>query len=810
MGQRAAGLALGAVSALASGNPLAAAAAAIGVGGPRPLVDEAVTQRWVQGALSNFEYLMYINTVAGRTYNDLTQYPVFPWVLADYASQELDLEDPASFRDLSKPMGALDAGRLAVYEERFLEWDPAANAVEVLARPDGSSGDVVRLEVPAFHYGSHYSSAGIVLYYLIRLQPYAWQARRLQGGRWDHPDRLFDAVDETWASASRLNLSDVKELTPEWFYLPEFLENRARLPLGRKQSGADVADVRLPPWARGDARLFVRRHRQALESRHVSERLHEWIELVFGHRQQGKGALAARNLFHPFTYEGAVDIDAIADPVLRAATVAQIHNFGQAPRQLFFREHPPRRPAPAPGPVGFFTHPELLTGSHKGDVADPPVASITFDAAASALIATGRRKAIVRGAGPDARYVSWGEADGAVRLRALDSDRPVAVLQALHDRPVSCVAVSEDGRLLVTGGEDTVVNLWRLPGPSGSARASPPPLQQPRGRRGGRGERRRAGAREREAELLARLCSHYARVTCAAISVAWSVVVSGSEDRTAILWDLNRLRYVRQLRRHAGPVACVAVDEASGNVVTTCGPTVLVWSINGDCLVRHEAGAGPAESVTALALSRAPEWLDCNVVITGHRDGAIRMWSVAFDGARGARAGPRYTLRLRSGEWKASSRDPAAPASHAAAITAFHVSQDQTKLWSGDEGGRIVCWALPDAPVVKHFEKAEFGDACNACGRKFGLALLERRHHCRSCGRLFCDACSSRRTEVVELGYLTPARHRYPPPAAPVAPPAPAEPAGSARGGLSEDQPEEAPPPVSSGSPTGAVSSSIL
>lgn len=30
---------------------------------------------------------MYLNTLAGRTYNDYMQYPVFPWVLADYTSQ---------------------------------------------------------------------------------------------------------------------------------------------------------------------------------------------------------------------------------------------------------------------------------------------------------------------------------------------------------------------------------------------------------------------------------------------------------------------------------------------------------------------------------------------------------------------------------------------------------------------------------------------------------------------------------------------------------------------------------------------------
>lgn len=54
---------------------------------------------------------MALNTLAGRTYNDLTQYPVFPWVLRDYESEELDFTSPETFRDLSKPMGALSPRR---------------------------------------------------------------------------------------------------------------------------------------------------------------------------------------------------------------------------------------------------------------------------------------------------------------------------------------------------------------------------------------------------------------------------------------------------------------------------------------------------------------------------------------------------------------------------------------------------------------------------------------------------------------------------------------------------------------------------
>lgn len=58
--------------------------------------------------MSNFDYLMKVNHYAGRSYNDLNQYYVFPWVLQDYSSKSLDLTKESTFRDLTKPIGALN------------------------------------------------------------------------------------------------------------------------------------------------------------------------------------------------------------------------------------------------------------------------------------------------------------------------------------------------------------------------------------------------------------------------------------------------------------------------------------------------------------------------------------------------------------------------------------------------------------------------------------------------------------------------------------------------------------------------------
>lgn len=111
---------------------------------------ESYMLQWQRGLLSNYQYLLHLNNLADRSCNDLSQYPVFPWVLDDYSSAQLgesawlfcdqkphfswnvtsqlkllgplfpDLTNAATFRDLSKPVGALNKERL----ERLLVRHP--------------------------------------------------------------------------------------------------------------------------------------------------------------------------------------------------------------------------------------------------------------------------------------------------------------------------------------------------------------------------------------------------------------------------------------------------------------------------------------------------------------------------------------------------------------------------------------------------------------------------------------------------------------------------------------------------------------
>jgi hypothetical protein len=221
-------------------------------------------------------------------------------------------------------MGALNIDRLRHFLERYHSMPPA----------DPSSGIP-----PPFMYGTHYSTPGYVLHYLVRVAPEFMLC--LQNGKYDAPDRIFHSVGGSFDSCVS-NPADLKELIPEFFCgNGEFLMNMDDLDLGHRHTGERLNDVELPPWA-DSPRDFIRKHAKALESEYVSERLHLWIDLIFGCKQQGRAAVEAHNLFYYLTYEGAVDLEAIKNETERNALQIQIEEFGQTPKQLFTYSHPRR------------------------------------------------------------------------------------------------------------------------------------------------------------------------------------------------------------------------------------------------------------------------------------------------------------------------------------------------------------------------------------------------------------------------------------------------------------------------------------
>lgn len=52
---------------------------------------EDITRMWKDSLMTNYDYLTHLNKLAGRSFNDLMQYPVFPFILKDYVSEKLNL-----------------------------------------------------------------------------------------------------------------------------------------------------------------------------------------------------------------------------------------------------------------------------------------------------------------------------------------------------------------------------------------------------------------------------------------------------------------------------------------------------------------------------------------------------------------------------------------------------------------------------------------------------------------------------------------------------------------------------------------------
>uniref|UniRef100_A0A4X2K9J7 Lysosomal-trafficking regulator n=1 Tax=Vombatus ursinus TaxID=29139 RepID=A0A4X2K9J7_VOMUR len=606
----------------------------------------ALTNLWYTGQITNFEYLTHLNKHAGRSFNDLMQYPVFPFILSDYISETLDLNEPSVYRNLSKPIAVQ-------YKEKEDRYVDTYKYLEEEYRK-GAREDDPMPPVQPYHYGSHYSNSGTVLHFLVRMPPFTKMFLAYQDQSFDIPDRTFHSTNTTWRLSSFESMTDVKELIPEFFYLPEFLVNREGFDFGVRQNGERVNHVNLPPWARNDPRLFILIHRQALESDHVSQNICQWIDLVFGYKQKGKSSVQAINVFHPATYFG-MDVSAVEDPVQRRALETMIKTYGQTPRQLFHTAHASRPgsklsiegelpaavglfvqlafretrepvkeviyPSPlswikglkwgeyvgspsAPVPVVCFSQPH---GERFGSLQALPTKAICGLSQKFCLLMIYSKEQGVRSMNSTdiqwSAILSWGYADNILRLKSKQSEPPVNFIQSSQQHQVTSCAWVPDSCQLFTGSKCGVITVYM------NRFTSSTPS-------------------EIEMESQIHLYGHTEEITSLFVCKPYSIMISVSKDGTCIIWDLNRLCYVQSLAGHKSPVTAVSASETTGDIATVCdsvggGSDLRLWTVNGD-LVGH---VHCREIICSVAFSNQPEGISINVIAGGLENGIVRLWS---------------------------------------------------------------------------------------------------------------------------------------------------------------------------------------
>lgn len=514
-----------------------------------------LTRKWKLGKTSNFSYLMSVNTMAGRTFNDLTQYPVFPWVLADYHSEKLDLSDPLVFRDLSKPMGAQSAKRAREFQDRF---DALASL-----KDNGN---------PPFHYGTHYSSAMIVASYLMRMKPHVQSYLLLQGGKFDHADRLFYSVEKAYASASEENTTDVRELTPEFFYLPEFLTNQNNFEFGIRQNGDSINDVILPKWANGDPKIFIAKNREALESPFVSANLHKWIDLVFGYKQNGVEAERALNVFHHLSYDGAINLDNIKDDLEKRAVIGMINNFGQTPVKLFTKPHPAREFLNLPNLYMSLNELSLRTiactfESKLGlPICKLEVSSKTKKWIGRPTCTSSEDELLIRKPSPNQSKIGCGS---LIINQTLSMN--------LHLTNITCV-LQLGNKYFMTGSEDGTIHVWKC--------AIKPMLN---------------------VSFHAILRGHMSEIRSLVSSRTFNVCLSVDAEGTILLWDTSRFKFVRRIAQGSSGEKInrrISISNDSGNFCvvesTKYSSTLKMYTLNGEFIAQTSLNPG---NIKAMAMA---------------------------------------------------------------------------------------------------------------------------------------------------------------------------------------------------------------
>lgn len=390
--------------------------------------------------------------------------------------------------------------------------------------------------------------------------------------------------------------------------------------------------------------------------------------LFFDHSQAAEEAV---NVFYHYTYEGSVDIDAVSDPALKVSILAQINHFGQTPKQLFTKPHVKRRSDRKlpPHPLRYCSH---LVPHEIRKTSTPISQVLTF-----------HEKILVAGLNnflkprTYSKYIAWGFPDRSLRFLSYDQDKLLSTHESLHGgNQIQCAGVSHDGKTLVTGGDDGVVSVWRISSD---------------------------GARSQQHLRLERaLCAHTAKITCLHVSQPYTLIATGSEDCSVILWDLSSLVFVKQLPEFPSPISAIFVNDMTGEIVTAAGVLLSVWSINGDCLAVVNTSQLPSDFIVSVTSTTFSDWMDTNWYVTGHQSGAVKVWHMVHCSTE-ENGQSKSTICNNTGGLRLSGKAPEyrlvlhkVLKSHKHPVTALHLTSDLKQLLSGDSGGHLLSWTLPD------------------------------------------------------------------------------------------------------------------
>ena len=278
--------------------------------------NKGFTKQWLSNKISTLAYLLFINKYSCRSYNDVNQYPVFPWLII-YGDKE---------RDLRYTTVAQSEDSRMVLKEKFEFSSP---------------------NFP-FHYTTHYSNASFLIYYLIRINPFTDNQITLQVNKFDVPDRQFNSLDEIMKILFSTN--QPREVIPEFFISTEFFYNYNCNFYGLKNNTNFVINDLINKIGFQSPLEYVLNNEVLLESPKFKSQINFFFDNIFGVGQMGGKENC--NTFDKYSYQEMIDLnqkirkfkeqkltyEEIKEKIERKSN--KIISFGQTPFKLFEDKHP--------------------------------------------------------------------------------------------------------------------------------------------------------------------------------------------------------------------------------------------------------------------------------------------------------------------------------------------------------------------------------------------------------------------------------------------------------------------------------------
>ncbi len=161
--------------------------------------------------------------------------------------------------------------------------------------------------------------------------------------------------------------------------------------------------------------------------------------------------------------------------------------------------------------------------------------------------------------------------------------------QVFHASLVYCLAISPNGKILISGGEDKTIRLWNLP----------------------------------DGNHIKTLIGHTDAICCLKMSPEGQILVSSSYDKTIRLWNFPDGNHIKTLLGHTDAVNSLAISP-DGKILASGSQdnTIRLWNFPDGTFIKTLIGH--TDAVYSLVISP-----DGKMLASGGQDNTIRLWKLS-------------------------------------------------------------------------------------------------------------------------------------------------------------------------------------